>query len=216
MSTVVLIRAGFTDYDESHRLLGTLDVPVNRRGQEQIREITRQLHEQGIRPQAILTPPENPAACTAHAIADTFPGTKVQQLDELRNVNQGLWQGLPESDVRKRFPRFFRSGKEDPVAICPPEGETLLDACKRLQRILSRAMRKYNVFAIVVPEPLTTVIRCTIQHRRPRMTECLCGESCAEMMQILQSDCFEPSGIVAVTETALAAYSAAVHESPDP
>lgn len=215
MSTVVLIRAGCTDYDENHRLLGTLDVPVNRRGVEQIRDVARQLRELGIRPQAILTPPENPASCTAHAIAEAISGSKVRQLDELRNVNQGLWQGLPESDVRKRFPRFFRSGKEDPVAICPPEGETLLDACQRLQRVLSKAIRKYSVFAIVVPEPLATVIRCTLQHRRPRMTECLCGETCEEMIQILESDCFEPSSLVAVGEAVTEECSAVVHEGPD-
>ena len=101
------------------------------------------------------------------------------------------------------------------MAICPPEGETLLDACQRLQRVLSKAIRKYSVFAIVVPEPLATVIRCTLQHRRPRMTECLCGESCKEMIQILESDCFEPSSFVAVGEAAMEECSAAVHEGPD-
>jgi phosphoserine phosphatase len=200
MSTVVLIRAGFTDYDDHHRVLGTLDMPVNERGLEQIREINRQLQAKGIRLQTILTSPDDPACGTAHAIAEVQSGVKVKELDELRNVNQGLWQGLPESDIRKRFPRLFRSGKEDVTAICPPEGETLSDACQRLERVLSKAIRKYDVLAIVAPEPLATVIRCTLQHRRPHVTACLCGEESAEMMHVFVSSGFEASDFLNAEE----------------
>ena len=200
MSTVILIRAGSTDYDEQHRVLGMLDMPVNNRGVEQIREINGQLTSKGIRLQAILTSPEDPACGTAHAVAEFQGGVKVKEMDELRNVNQGLWQGLPESDIRKRFPRLFKSGKEDVTAICPPEGETLSDACQRLERVLSKAMRKYDVLAVVAPEPLATVIRCTLQHRRPHVTACLCGEESNELVQILESTTFEAAHFAAVEE----------------
>ena len=200
MSTVVLIRAGCTDYDEQHRLMGTLDMPVNERGVEQIREINRQLQAKGIRLQAILSSPDDPACGTAHGIAEAQSGAKVKELDELRNVNQGLWQGLPESDIRKRFPRLFRSGKEDATAICPPEGETLSDACQRLERALTKAIKKYDVLAIVAPEPLATVIRCTLQHRRPPVTACLCGEESQELVQVIQSASFESAHFVGAEE----------------
>ena len=136
----------------------------------------------------------------SHAVAEVQGGVKVKEMDELRNVNQGLWQGLPESDIRKRFPRLFKSGKEDVTAICPPEGETLSDACQRLERVLSKAMRKYDVMAVVAPEPLATVIRCTLQHRRPHVTACLCGEESNELVQILESTTFEAAHFVAVEE----------------
>ena len=200
MSTVVLIRAGSTDYDAQHRLMGTLDMPVNERGVEQIREINRLLLAKGIRLQAILTSPDDPACGTAHGIAEVQPGAKLKELEELRNVNQGLWQGLPESDIRKRFPRLFKSGKEDVTAICPPEGETLSDACHRLERALTKAMRKYEVFAVVAPEPLATVIRCTLQHRRPPVTACLCGEDAQDLVQVIQSASFESAHFVGSEE----------------
>ncbi|MFN9719311.1 MAG: histidine phosphatase family protein [Planctomycetota bacterium] len=213
MSTVVLIRAGCTDYDDQHRVLGTLDMPVNERGVEQIRCINRRLQERGLRLQAILTSPDDPACGTAHAIAETQAGAKVRELEELRNVNQGLWQGLPESDIRKRFPRLFRSGKEDVTAICPPEGETLSDACQRLERVLSKNIRKYDVLAIVAPEPLATVIRCTLQHRRPHVTACLCGEENAESMYVFESSGFEASDFLNADDpTAEEAQTVAVSE----
>ncbi|MEY4186126.1 MAG: Phosphoserine phosphatase 1 [Planctomycetota bacterium] len=201
MSTIVLIRAGCTDYEDAHRLLGNLSVPLNARGTGQIREIVQRLQQQQVSLEVILTSPENPASGTAHEVARAFPRLKVKQLEELRNVNQGLWQGLPENDVRRRFPRFFRSGKEDPTAICPPEGETLSDACQRLESVLCRALRRYRVFAVVAPEPLASVIRCTVQHRRMRMTDCLCGEESGELVQVLQSSSFEAAGFAGVTES---------------
>ena len=196
MSTVVLIRAGCTDYDDQHRVLGTLDMPVNQRGQEQIREIIRQLQASGIKVEVVLTSPDDPASGTAHAIAAAQAGAKVKELDDLKNVNQGLWQGLPESDIRKRFPRLFRSAKEDSTEICPPEGETLSDACQRLERVLMKAFRKYKVFAIVAPEPLATVIRCTLQHRRPSKAACLCGEESKDLIQIIQCNTFESASFM--------------------
>lgn len=191
MATVVLIRAGSTDYDEQHRLLGTLDMPVNQRGNEQIRDEVRFLQQQGIRLDAIYTSPDDPASSTARGIAESQPQAKLKEVDELKNVNQGLWQGLPEADIRRRFPRLFRHGKDSSVSICPPEGETLSDACQRLVRVLTKAIRKYDTFAVVAPEPLATVIRCTLQHRKPRATDCLCGEDQTELVQVIETNAFD-------------------------
>lgn len=213
MSTVVLIRAGATDYDAQHRLLGTLDVPLNQQGRSQVLHVAGQLEQSGIRPERVLTSKTDPARATAHAIAEALGGIRVSELEELHNVNQGLWQGLPESEVRRRFSRFFRSGKEDPTAICPPQGETLLDACQRLEEVLCRAIRRHRVLAIVTPEPLATVIRCTLQHRRPRMSDCLCGEEHCESLQVLETSCFEASDFVAASESEIDEVSAVVHES---
>lgn len=197
MATVVLIRAGSTDYDEQHRLLGTLDMPVNQRGAEEIRRAVELLRQRGIRLEAILTSPEDPACGTALAVAEAQPGAKVKELDELRNVNQGLWQGLPESDIRRRFPKLFRNARDSSVSICPPEGETLSDACQRLAGVLSKAIRKYAVFAVVAPEPLATVIRCTLQHRQPRVTACLCGEEQTELVQMIETNAFDVAQFLA-------------------
>ncbi|MCA9066007.1 MAG: histidine phosphatase family protein [Planctomycetaceae bacterium] len=196
MATVVLIRAGWTDYDDQHRLLGTLDMPVNDKGTEQIRTLVRQLQDADLRLQAVFSCPEDPAASTAAAIHESQPWARLKELDELRNVNQGLWQGLPEADIRKRFPRIFHQGKSNPVGICPPEGETLSDACQRLSRVLSKAIRKYETLAIVAPEPLATVIRCTLQQRRPHVNACLCGEEQPEMIQVIQTTAFDADQFV--------------------
>ncbi|MCA9034255.1 MAG: histidine phosphatase family protein [Planctomycetaceae bacterium] len=213
MATIVLIRAGCTDYDDQHRLLGTLDLPLNQRGVDQIREAVQVLNERGIRLEAIYTSPEDPACGTAHVVAESQASAKVRELDELRNVNQGLWQGLPEADIRKRFPKLFKNCKDSPVAICPPEGETLSDACQRLTRVLTKAIRKYDVFAIVAPEPLATVIRCTLERRHPRVSACLCGEEQKELLQIIEAESFDAERFLAGEFVAPAENSVTVASS---
>lgn len=196
MSTIVLIRPGCTDYDNQTRLLGTLEMPLNDAGVAQVSEIVRQLQHKGVRLEAIYSSPVDPACSTARAIAEAQQGVKVKELDELQNVDQGLWQGLPEADVRKRYPQFFRNGREKPQTICPPEGETLGDACERLQKVLNKAIRKHEVLAIVASDPIASVIRCTLQDRGLTVSSCLSGEDNRQAVEFFKSDSFDPRGFV--------------------
>ena len=79
--------------------------------------------------------------------------------------------------------------------------DLLLDACQRLESVLSRALKRHRVFAVVAPEPLASVIRCTVQHRRLRMTDCLCGEESGALVQVLQSSSFGSAGFAGLTES---------------
>jgi broad specificity phosphatase PhoE len=193
MSKIVLIRPGRTDYDEQSRLMGALEMPMNDAGVGQVEDIVRHLQQEGIRPEAIYTSPSDPACSTARAIAEALKGVKVKELEELRNVDQGLWQGLPEADVRKRYPQFFRNGRERPQTICPPEGETLVDACGRLHKVLNKAIKKYHVLAIVAADPIASVIRCTLQERGLTVASCLSGEHDRPAVEFFESDSFESS-----------------------
>lgn len=201
MSTIVLIRPGCTDYDDQSRLIGSLEMPMNNKGHEQVSCIVDSLQELGHKLEAVFTSPADPACSTARAIADAMGNPKLKKLEELGNVNQGLWQGLPEADVRKRYPKVFRNGREKPQSICPPEGETLSDACLRMQKTLNKAIRKYKVFAIVVGEPIATVIRCTLQNRLVEINACLCGEDDREAVEVFDSTGFDSAVFVNAEHT---------------
>ena len=191
MSHVILIRAGSTDYHDQSRLLGNLEMPISSAGMEEVRQVASVLLEQDLTPEAILTAPADPASSTAEAVSEVFPNAKVRELEELGNVDQGLWQGLPESDVRRRYPKVFRNGREKPQAIYPPDGESLGDACERIQKVLNKAIRKHSIFAVVAPDPIATVIRCTIQQRCPDVTSCLCGEADRDAVEFFETNSFD-------------------------
>lgn len=201
MATIVLIRPGCTDYDNQSRLLGRLEMPLNDDGRSEVASVVDCLNERQLQPQIVYSAPVDPARASAQAIADAA-GVKVKEIKELCNVDQGLWQGLPESDVRKRYPKVFRMGREQPQAICPPEGESLGDACERMKKVLNKAISRYSVFAVVVPDPVASVIRCTLEGRGMELGSCLSGEATQESIEIFEADSFEVEPFVNAVHSA--------------
>ncbi len=196
MSKIVLIHPGRTDYDDQSRLLGALEIPLNVVGHSEVVDIVQQLKDAEIQPAMIFTSPTNPASTTAQEIGEQLGGVKVKQLEELRNVHQGLWQGLPEAEVRKRYPQFFKAGREKPQTICPPEGETLCAAAERMQKVIRKAIRKYDVLGIVVSDPIASVIRCVLQERGMTVSNCLSGEDKSKSIECFDTDRFELENFV--------------------
>lgn len=211
MSKIVLIRAGQTDYDTDSRLIGMLEMPINKVGMQEVHDAVAEINRQQLQLEMIFAAPGDPAWGTAQAIAEELNGIRVKELTELRNVNQGLWQGLPESEVRKRYPRMFKVCKDKPQTVCAPEGESLSDACERLSRVINKAIRKHAVFAIVAVEPIATVIRCTLQQRGLTLASCLCGED-RKLVECFEASEFDSGAFVnfeCVPDTADAAAGVA-------
>ena len=162
MSEIVLIRPGCTDFDEQKRIQGTLDLPLNSRGQEQVQQIVEQLHD--IPLEAIYTSESEPARSTAEAIGDSLD-VPVKNNEGLANLNQGLWQGLQIDEVRRKYPKSFKQWQESPETICPPEGETISDALTRIKKTIKKPIKRHKVFGIVASEPLMSLISCLIENR---------------------------------------------------
>ncbi len=175
MVDVVLIRPGCTDFDEQHRIQGALDLPLNSRGQEQIAGIVKRLSEMDL--ELIYASPCEPARSTANTLGAEL-GIRVKEIDELRNLNHGLWQGLLVDDVRRKYPKVFKQWQESPETICPPQGETVPDAVSRIRKALAKPLRKHKKpIGIVASEPLATLIACVVCDRTPELPDPLrCGE----------------------------------------
>lgn len=168
MSDVVVIRPGCTDFDAQHRIQGALDLPLNDRGIEQVGELVEQLRPLSL--EMLITGDCEPARSTAEALGREL-GIEVREVEGLRNLDQGLWQGLPVEDVRRKFGKTFRQWQEEPERICPPEGETVQDAAERIRKALHRPLKKQWKFGVVASEPLATLICCVIRGCRPAMPE---------------------------------------------
>ena len=158
MFCIVLIRPGSTELDEQRRIKGTLSMPLSERGARQVAHTVEELSELNI--EVVYTAPCQSARETADAISEAL-GVKVKQLDKLQNLNQGLWQGKLIEEVRQKQPKVYRRWQAHPETVCPPEGETLDDACDRIHAVLARLFKRHTggVIALVVPEPLASLIR---------------------------------------------------------
>ena len=182
MSLAVLIRPGCTDYDEQHRIQGALDLPLNGRGLEQVDRLIEELRDQQL--EKIFTSPSEPAHSTAVAMGDSL-GVPVKELDDLRNFDQGLWQGLQMDDVRRKYPKAYKQWKESPESICPPGGEPVEQLAERVRRALRKPMKKGTRIAVVASEPIATFIRGVISGSETNRPGPICGDADDERIELL-------------------------------
>ena len=139
MIEIALIRPGATDYDAQGRIRGTLDLPLSDAGEAEVRRIVAELREPGL--ETIYASPDQAAWQTASSIAEAL-GARLKKLEQLRNLDHGLWQGMLVEEVKRKQPKVFRQWQEQPETICPPEGETLGEAQERVQASICKMVKK--------------------------------------------------------------------------
>lgn len=162
MGQIILVRAGTTDFDEQHRIVGTLDIPVNVRGQAEMAEMARELKD--LKVDRIYSAAGESARESAAALGEQL-GVKSRVLDDLRNLDFGLWQGLKVEEVRHRHRKVFRQWEESPCVVCPPAGEMVDQVFERVRKALKPVVKRAQSgrTVLVAPDPLRQVIRCYLK-----------------------------------------------------
>jgi len=177
MVQMIVVRAGSTDFDEQRRIKGTLDIPLNNAGQGQVGRLISDLHATKI--DHLYVSPCRSAQQTAELLAADHK-LKIKTLDELQNLDHGLWHGKLIDEVRVSQPKVFRQLQDHPETVCPPQGEPVGDAVERVRAVISRLLRKHKsgTVAVVVPEPLATFVRVALGQAEIGdmwKAECECG-----------------------------------------
>jgi phosphoserine phosphatase len=158
MLRVLLIRPGSTEYDRQGRIQGNLDIPLSDDGRQQVEKLVAQIETDPLI--AIYCGPSRAAQQTA-ALVGAAAELKPKVLEGLENLNHGLWQGMLIDDVRTKQPKVYRRWQEEPQTVCPPQGETVAAARKRVETAISKITRKQKdaLVAIVVANPLASIVR---------------------------------------------------------
>jgi broad specificity phosphatase PhoE len=181
MSEVILVRPGYTEFDEQHRIQGLLDLPLSERGKRHVEDLVEQLRH--VEADVILTDPGEPARTTAEAIGESLD-VPVKEVAELRNLDLGLWQGLQLDEVRRKYPKLLKQWHEHPETICPPRGEAVCDAMERVRQALKKPLKKYERIVVVAADPLATLIAGVIRGGKPDFTGPMCSHAgrCVEAL----------------------------------
>lgn len=99
MPVIVVIRPGATEFDEQQRIQGTLDLPLSARGVGQVERLADLLTRFQI--ERLYCAPGEPAQTSAVMIGERL-GVAAQTVDELRNRDEGLWQGLLREELKRK------------------------------------------------------------------------------------------------------------------
>jgi broad specificity phosphatase PhoE len=132
---LILVRHGETLHNVARITQGWSDSDLSERGNEQVRRLAQRLV--AMKPTALYSSPLGRAMSTARAIAEAT-GLEIVQLDDLREMNYGRWEGRAFLDIRKEDEDLYKRWVAD--ADCPcPEGESHHDVRQRLERAFATA-----------------------------------------------------------------------------
>ncbi len=170
-SQVLLIRPGATLYDEQNRVQGVLDIPLSEQGATEVARLAERLatRDDQAALSALYCGPGESVVRTAEIIGKAL-GLRPRRIDEFRNLDQGLWQGLQIEEIRRRNTRLFRQWIDDPRTICPPQGETIEEAMDRIRAAFRPLIRRHHgeAFGLIAGEPIGRLIAGYLK-RLPRL-----------------------------------------------
>jgi len=183
-STIVLVRPGATSFDQQGRMKGSLDMPLCEQGREQAIALSEELAS--LKLDAVYCAPCQSASETAASLVEGRD-LKPRVIDAFRNIDHGLWHGKLIDEIRRNQPRLYRTGTENPESVCPPGGETVVEAAARVRKVVERLIRRSRnqVIALVIPDPLATVIASQLRHES--MPEIWKAETDAGNWQLIEA-----------------------------
>jgi broad specificity phosphatase PhoE len=104
MTRILLARHGETDWNREGRFQGHADPPLNGTGRAQAVDLSVTLMADELA--AVYSSPLRRALETAEVVAAPH-GLEPVQLDSLREIDVGSWQGLTRAELEVRFPDQF-------------------------------------------------------------------------------------------------------------
>lgn len=176
---LLLVRHGQTDWSLEDRFTGSSDVPLNETGRAQAQALARRLArrqqtqanqvqsgsaaESGARPiTAIYSSPMERSFETARIVAEPLQ-LPVQIVDDLRELDYGVWEGTLREEVMARYAGEFESWRKDPALAAPSAGETGLGVVARAIPAMSRLIASHpgETIAVVAHKTVNRLLICS-------------------------------------------------------
>lgn len=127
---LILVRHGQTVHNVAGIAQGWSDSPLSDDGREQVQRLAQRLAGMGAT--AIYSSPLGRALSTAEAIA-AATGLEVVEIEGLKEMNYGGWEGRSFSDVRREWEDVYQRWIADEEACCP-DGESHAGVRRRLEQ----------------------------------------------------------------------------------
>jgi probable phosphoglycerate mutase len=158
MCQLIVLREGLTRWEVERRLRGRVDVPLTPEGEAEVKGSASEVA--ALTPVAIYHGPDQAARQTADLVRGEMD-VPVRELDDLAEMDLGLWQGLLAEEVKQRHPRVYRQWLEEPERVAAPEGETVAEGKERVEKLLRvvSARHPHDTVVLVVPPLLGAVLR---------------------------------------------------------
>jgi len=156
-ATLTLVSAAGTGWDETGRLLGRSAVVATDDGLTELHGRATEMAGEAAA-DLVLCGPEDSARASASLLSEAF-GCKLRALDSLANMDLGLWEGTLREELEGRCPSAYKTWREQPEIIRPPEGESLGEALDRASEGIRKAVEKLKAKADQERPRVVVVVR---------------------------------------------------------
>jgi broad specificity phosphatase PhoE len=140
MTEIWLVRHGQTDWNLARRYQGQTDIPLNQTGIDQGKTLAQKISEEKF--DAIYASDLSRAAATAQLLADALHMT-IHTDVRLREIHQGVWEGMSLDEVQEKYADDFKHGAEDPTYSRAPGGESVAEVAIRMASAADEIAQKH-------------------------------------------------------------------------
>lgn len=149
-----LVRHGATNLTAEDRFSGSVGVDLSDEGRRQAELLGRRLLREGIT--AIYCSPLSRTVETANLIA-AKSGLVPKQVDGLREISHGRWEGLTRREVEERYPDEYVAWEEDPFTFAPEQGESGVQVLARSLPAIRQVITSHEGERVVVVSHKATI-----------------------------------------------------------
>ena len=160
---LVLVRHGETDWNRQRRFQGQINIPLNDSGRSQAEATGIFLAD--IRFDRAFSSAMTRSKQTAEIILKSQPGVKLTLMQELIEINHGLWEGRLEHEVAENWPDLLLAWKTTPEHTQMPRGETIQDLWKRsvsCWREIVNSLSSSETALVVAHDAVNKTILCEL------------------------------------------------------
>ena len=141
---IFLVRHGATDWNKEKRAQGHADIDLNQEGHKQAAATATELAHHNLA--AVYSSDLKRALDTAKPIADAH-GLEVTIDPDLREIDQGDWEGLTAEEIRTRWPDLWGPNRHYNAR---PNGESPLQVRTRALAAIARAVAAHPDASVAV------------------------------------------------------------------
>lgn len=140
MTTLYIVRHGESIANHDDRLAGNRDMPLSEIGRKQAGRTAEFLRDMPL--DAVYSSDLSRAMVTAAIIAAAHTLTVIPE-PGLREINAGVWEGMPYTEIAAQFPDEYRIWKENIGLSRCPGGESALQVQARVKKTIERIVRQH-------------------------------------------------------------------------
>jgi len=161
MARLYLIRHGETDYNNSFRFQGRIDVPLNEAGVAQAEKLAG--YFKNIPLEAIYTSDLKRAVKTAEIIG-RLKGIIPIKTEALREMSFGIWENMSSQDIQKQYAKEWKDFFAQPATTKISQGESMSEVQKRAYPAIQQILDRYpeGDVAFVAHGGVIRVLICTM------------------------------------------------------